>query len=308
MVDLAMLLPLLRRGASLVTNDIADLTPGLKAAAQVLETGLCGKAQANLYCSWLAHQGFGSHFDTHEVYVLHVAGEKTWNVYGKHFDDPVAHTYFKTLGDKFHEDHKGPISLQATLKPGDLLYLPRGWYHDALASSEATLHVAFGLTTPIGLDLVSLLFERAVHDPLCRASLPDPRPDDGQALKEHLAKLGQRLAGFATEAEVQAQTARFVESFRYPRADIALPGDALSARYKRLPGDFAVRETAQGWALLNGKLGAPIPEGFDRIVAWIVARPGFDTGELDRTFPELELSKRQDLLAKLAAMKVIEVA
>ncbi len=307
MVELELLLPLLRRGASLVTNDIADLGPGLKAAARTLEADLGGKAQANLYCSWLSHQGFGSHFDTHEVYVLHVAGEKTWNIYGKHFDDPVAHTYFKTLGDEFHEAHKGPITLQARLKPGDLLYLPRGWYHDALASSEATLHVAFGLTTAIGLDLVSLLFERAVHDPLCRASLPDPRPDGGKALREHLAKIGQRLAGFTGEAEVQDQARQFVEGFRYARADIALPDDALSARYKLLPGDFAVRDTPQGWALMNGKRGVPIPEGFDRTVAWIVARPEFDTAELDRAFPGLDLSKRQDLLAKLAAMKVIEV-
>ena len=34
---------------------------------------------------------------------------------------------------------------QVTLRPGDLLCIPRGQYHDALASQNGAIHVAFGL-------------------------------------------------------------------------------------------------------------------------------------------------------------------
>src|SRR3546814_12960582 len=34
------------------------------------------------------------------------------------------------------------------MQPGDLLYIPRGRYHDALASENGALHIAFGVTLP----------------------------------------------------------------------------------------------------------------------------------------------------------------
>lgn len=41
----------LRRGASIVANDIDTLTPGLISAANAVEARLGGKVQSNLYCS-----------------------------------------------------------------------------------------------------------------------------------------------------------------------------------------------------------------------------------------------------------------
>ena len=180
MADLEKVGTWLRRGASLVCNDIDSLTPGLKSAANALEQGLGGKTQANLYCSWQAHQAFGSHFDTHDVYALHVTGEKAWRIYQRHFEDPIANPFFKSLGQEFHDKHKGPVSLELTMKPGDVLYLPRGWYHDALASADTSVHIAFGVTSVIGLDLISMLFERAALDPLFRRTVPSPGPEVGQ--------------------------------------------------------------------------------------------------------------------------------
>ena len=60
MADLEKVGTWLRRGASLVCNDIDSLTPGLKSTANALEQGLGGRTQANLYCSWQAHQAFVS--------------------------------------------------------------------------------------------------------------------------------------------------------------------------------------------------------------------------------------------------------
>src|SRR5690606_26155707 len=125
----------LRRGASMVCNDIDQLTPELRAVASPLETSLNAKGQANLYCSWKAHPAVRTHFDTHEVFAVHVAGRKTWKLYGRSIDDPIAHPYFKSLPQEYHNTHRGPLTQEVTLEPGDLLYLPRGWYHDALATS-----------------------------------------------------------------------------------------------------------------------------------------------------------------------------
>lgn len=292
----------LRRGASLVCNDVDALTPGLRAAASALEDGVGGKAQANLYCSWRAHQGFGSHFDTHDVFALHVAGEKTWNLYGRHIEDPIAHPAFRTLGQAYHDANKGPLSQQVTLRPGDLLYLPRGWYHDALASSEATIHVAFGVTTPIGLDLVGMLYEAAVMEPVVRRGAPARGGD--AALAAFAAEIGDRLASLARDPRILARYAEFARGFRNPRATLSLPGDALGFEFVAAP-NLALSHVAGRWVLGDGKRGVPVPPGVEGPLRWMLGRGRFGEGDLAQAFPALDAPARAKLLSDLEAMKVL---
>ena len=134
----------LRRGASLVANDVDTLWPGTAAAANALEQRLGGRAQSNLYCSWAQHQAFDTHFDTHEVFALHVAGEKVWRIFEGRLDNPIASEDFKSHGPEYHDAHRGAVTAEVTMQPGDLLYIPRGQYHDALASSDGAIHLSFG--------------------------------------------------------------------------------------------------------------------------------------------------------------------
>jgi hypothetical protein len=162
----------LRQGASVLLNDIDTLSPGLRAVAGLLERALGAKVQINLYCSWRERQAFPSHFDSHDVFALQIAGEKRWTVYRGRFDQPIAHPSFKTLGQAYHDQAKGDVLACIDLRPGDLLYLPRGQYHDALATGAASIHLAVGATEPIGIDLIGLLFDDAVADPAFRRRLP----------------------------------------------------------------------------------------------------------------------------------------
>jgi ribosomal protein L16 Arg81 hydroxylase len=185
----------LGRGASLLLNDIDALSPGLRAVSDLLERELGGRVQINLYCSWRERQAFPSHFDTHDVFALHIAGAKRWTIYQGRSDQPVDHPAWKALGQPHHERAKGDVLTVADLEPGDVLYLPRGQYHDALATGEASIHLAVGVNEPIGLDVVSLLFEAGVHGaPLFRTRLPPL--GDGPAV-------GQRLGALADDARAK---------------------------------------------------------------------------------------------------------
>ncbi len=306
LVDFGKVSAWLRRGASLVLNDIDTLTPGLKAISSVLETELNAKAQGNLYCSWKAHQGFGSHFDTHDVYAVHVAGKKTWHIYQRHFQDPIAHPVFKSLSDEFHEKNKGPLSLEAPLEPGDLLYIPRGWYHHALATSQATFHIAFGMTTVIGLDLLAMVFERAVHDPLFRATVPSPKHGAGRAFADHLAELGNRLATYPRESDLVAQFEKHMERFRYPRWTLTLPDDAVQRRFRKSATNVSVFQRDNRWWIGSAKKGAPIPPGLDTAVQWIVDQQAFAETDFSAAFPDLAPAAREKLLGDMTNMGVIK--
>lgn len=295
---------LLQCGASLVINDIDTLWPGLAAAADALERGLNGKTQSNLYCSAAAHQAFDSHFDTHEVFALHIAGEKVWRIYEGRLDRPIAHPAYKTLPQSYHDKHKGGVALEVTLRPGDLLYIPRGTYHDALASSAATIHVSFGVTHMIGFDVLNTLLDHAIADPLFRTNLPLPQAGEA-AVREHLQALAERarevLRGDVLAGDVLGQR----RAFRYCRGGYDLPHVAPGERFKVLVDDLSVTREGGRHVLRTAQHRMPIPSGIEQAVAWIVARDAFTTAELGTACPDLPASRRARLLADLAAMKII---
>jgi ribosomal protein L16 Arg81 hydroxylase len=212
---------LVRRGAAVVCNEVDNVAPGIGRIAKVIEAELAGKVQSNLYCTWAERRAFKSHFDVHDVFALHLEGTKTWNVYQGRAEYPINHPAFQHLGQAHHDRARGQIAFEAKLEPGDVLYLPRGQYHDALATSDASIHVTMSTTMPVGLELITMLFEAAIGDPLFRQNLP--RVGDDAALAAHVGKLADRLAQMAKSPEALKSFAAFRRSYRYPRGDFALP-------------------------------------------------------------------------------------
>lgn len=303
MADMPRVKSWLGKGASMVLNEVDQLTPGLRAAAGALERALNGKAQGNLYCSWKAHPAFGSHFDTHDVFAIHVAGEKVWNIYQRHFVDPIAHPRFKNLNHEFDEANKGALAEQVRLTPGDLLYLPRGFYHDALAESEAAVHVAFGVTFPIGLDLIGPLHARLVEDELFRARLPNT---DRPSFDQHVEALARRLAELARDKTVLDQVFSLAEGFRYDRTELALPDDGgVGASYRVELPDLRIATVSGQRCMVRKQQAVPIPAGFEQPIAWILKTGSFREIDLANDHPGLTEQARTTLLQNLKKMDVI---
>jgi ribosomal protein L16 Arg81 hydroxylase len=302
----------LRRGATLVANDIDHLSPGLTAFAAAMEQALGGKVQGNLYLSSRRRQGFGAHFDTHDVYAVHVEGTKTWHIYEGRATDPIAHSMFKTLGREHHEKAKGAKLMDVHMEPGDLLYLPRGQYHDALADEGGTVHIAFGITYPIGMDVMSFLFDRVAAEPEFRANLPRPdRPEAAAALQAHLSALGDKIRAVLAQPKTAAQIAALQRGFRYPRHFYDLP-DLLEQ-----PADDRFRVRAKGIRLVQqgGRYGllqegaraaTEVPADLGALVGWVLERREFARKELTAAFPERQPAEVDQLLRDLAAMRLTE--
>lgn len=275
-----------RQGATLVLNDIDQLTPELSAFAKTMEAALGGKVQGNLYQSSRRRQGFRVHYDTHDVFAVHCEGEKVWPVFEGRADDPIAHPVFKNVPQEAHEEAKGKLWKEVRMKPGDLLYLPRGQYHYALADDGGCIHIAFGVTYPIGIDVVRYLFERMIVDPLARRNLPRGDP---AALASHLKALGGRIAEVLGEPRTRADIEAFSEGYRYIRETFDM-AELLSP--ESLP--YAVK--GQGIRLIEqgGRFGlvkegsrqaVAVPAEVASMVAWVLKRQGFRRGELDAAFP-----------------------
>jgi bifunctional lysine-specific demethylase and histidyl-hydroxylase MINA len=301
----------LRRGATLIANDVDHLNAGMTAFAQAMEQALGGKVQGNLYLSSRRRQGFAAHFDTHDVYAVHVEGTKTWHVYEGRAADPIAHPMFKSYGQEHHDKAKGELLMDVHMEPGDLLYLPRGQYHDAIADEGGAVHVAFGITYPIGLDVVSMLFERMMHEPEFRANLPRLDGGGDQALTERLRVFADRIATALTEPKMVEQIKVMQRGFHYPRHAYELPAllaESADERYRvRAGGIRMVQQGGRFGLVREGERAATeVPADVSAMVSWVLERQQFSRHELAQAFPERGSAQVDSLLRDLGAMRLTE--
>lgn len=296
----------LAKGATLVLNDIDQLTPELSAVARAMEQALGGKVQANLYLSSKRKQAFKAHYDYHDVFAMHVMGEKTWMVFQGREDGPIKHPWFEALTQDYKDKAKGELWREVRLKPGHLLYLPRGQYHYALADDGACAHIAFGVTYPIGMDAVSYAFERMVHQSVGRANLPR----DPAALKARLAEIGQAVAACLASDQAAADMLRFMEGFRWPRETYDLPGLIENAEEAYRVKAAGVRLVSQGGRYGLVKEGSrhavEVPADVQALIGWVLDRERLTRRALGEAFPAEPAAKLDKLLRDLGRMGLIE--
>lgn len=298
------------KGASVILNDIDALAPGVRQFANELQEATGGRSQANLYFSMNQHQAFGPHCDSHEVFAVHCGGEKTWNIYEGRDENPINHPNFKPSVEE-RSERAGKLADQVHMKAGDLLYIPRGRYHDALASQNGAIHIAFGVTLPKPLDLLPILWEAAVKHPWMRSDLRnDMSPQD-------LAEILTRMSQVATEAltsktahQVAAATIKnWPYEFKRYNLDQLVAGkgsgtaerDVVYAVSKQVK---MVRDKGRPY-LSDGKQRVEIPKAVSRQVDFIMARQTVTQAALHIAFPEMSETAVSELFQNMKAMRVI---
>ncbi len=175
----------LAEGASLVIDAADELHPPIGDAAMELEQWLKTGVQANIYASWTPREGFGVHWDDHDVVVVQVDGAKRWKLYGQ---TRVAPMYKDTSEPEAPPET--PVA-ELVMCPGDVLYLPRGWWHSVSASvGERSLHVTFGIQTITGAQLISWLADHLRSNEALRTDLPVfASPEEQTAYLKHLGQV-----------------------------------------------------------------------------------------------------------------------
>ena len=213
---------LLAQGASLVLDEVQDLVPSIRALTPALGRTFAGQVSANLYCSFGGVQAFGTHFDLHHVFAVQCEGEKVWTLYSHRADAPTTFPIDNEETRAWLAAQRGPVMTQVHMRPGDVLYLPRGWYHDALATDGASLHVTYSITPADGRTVFDVLKRLTQDDATFRHFL---RPAGSEILKAQLADLGRRLSAL-TVSDVFADEIAMAQERLIPRE----PGYALPHR------------------------------------------------------------------------------
>ncbi|XP_002733946.1 ribosomal oxygenase 2-like [Saccoglossus kowalevskii] len=92
---------------------------------------------ANVYITPAESQGLAPHHDDVEVFIFQLEGEKHWRLYKPSLDLP--RDYSRDLS----QNEIGDPTHDFILKPGDVMYFPRGTIHqaDTLSSSTHSTHI-----------------------------------------------------------------------------------------------------------------------------------------------------------------------
>lgn len=279
-------------GASLVANEVQSLNPRTAAIADVLSRRFAGLVGANVYCSFNGVRAFGTHFDNHDVWAMHLEGEKVWRVYQNRADNPHVFPPDSPEARRWVEATRGPVMHEIRMKPGDLLYLPRGWYHDALADGGASLHVTYSVTPLDGRAVLNVLAQTFVQDSAFRAFLPPAQQDGGKALADHLADLARRLTDHVASPAMLEEIG-MAQSRLSPRlAPYALP---------HVPELTFYRSTGLQYAPPAGTLAVPL--------RWVFAQPAFAIEDLLAEFeghdPD-QLRQMVDAAVKAGALALVK--
>ncbi|MDG4800207.1 cupin domain-containing protein [Micromonospora sp. WMMD980] len=165
----------LEAGATLAVDGAEELHAPLRELVAAVERSLRCLVQANLYVNLGgAEPGFHTHWDDHDVIVLQCEGAKHWDVYAPTIAHPVG-----VLSDP-PPPSKSDVAWSGLVERGDLLYLPRGWWHTVKAiPGSPSAHLSLSARLPSTADLLRRLLARlAADEPVLRRDLP--RFTDGE--------------------------------------------------------------------------------------------------------------------------------
>jgi hypothetical protein len=183
------LIAALAQGASMVLDTVHEVAPGVAHLADAMGEALHCSCIANLYAGWRSQRAFDVHWDPHEVMVLQLSGRKRWQVF--------APTRLHPLRDDSEKapTPSGPPVWDGIMNDGDMLYLPRGWWHVAFPLDEPSLHVSFGIEPPDGAEFLMWWMQTLRRHPEVRQALS---MGDAATRKQHV---GRMIEFFAASAE-----------------------------------------------------------------------------------------------------------
>ncbi|MDC2862435.1 MULTISPECIES: JmjC domain-containing protein [unclassified Delftia] len=134
----------MRNGATLVINRIETKSSLINEITRRFGKFIGERTVANGYAAFGGEGTFSKHWDTHDVFAVQLIGQKRWKIFEPTFPLPLPHQRSKNFK---HECPETPV-FDRVLNEGDVLYIPRGWWHEAAPIKDReTFHIAVGVHT-----------------------------------------------------------------------------------------------------------------------------------------------------------------
>jgi ribosomal protein L16 Arg81 hydroxylase len=159
---------LMTGGATLVINRMEVFSVEARRLCAEVERFAGYQTTANGYITFGGRGTFGQHWDVHDVFAFQLIGGKRWKVYPPTFPYPLSNHTSAQLGQQC----PSIPALDCQLETGDLLYIPRGWWHQVTPLDQPSFHLSVGLFVPTMFDYAMWVMSRALpQNPSARKGL-----------------------------------------------------------------------------------------------------------------------------------------
>jgi ribosomal protein L16 Arg81 hydroxylase len=205
-------------GATLVLDQVDELAPRVRQLAADFEDALRIYTSVNLYAGWRTQKGFDLHWDSQDTIILQLDGRKHWKVYR-----PTRLHPLKQDVEKPSEPKEDPV-WDGILENGEMIYMPRGWWHVAYPLDEPSLHLTVTIVPAHGSQLLKWFVDQLKKHPEVRMDVPHLA--DAEDQQRYLGRLRSLLIESWSD-DLLDQFLADLDAKALPRPHVRLPEGAI---------------------------------------------------------------------------------
>lgn len=275
-----------RQGATLIVENIDRYDRKLALFLSELTDETAESNRLNMYLSQPEMQGYRAHYDTHDFFILQISGYKKWWVYPET-------TQSVLFNQKTHDSEPPPeeeLYLHCTLEAGDVLYVPKGHWHSALATNEPSLHLTLAMFVRTGIDFIKWFENELTDQKIFRDSLPlflgvkdgnVQEPNEFRNMRLALVEALNDASLYDRFLEYRIATARDRQPIKFPEQTTLSLDDCMNAvHFKRKPLKSAIKsETGRTELICGGQIFSFDGE-IGNTLRFIISRDEFSKDEL----------------------------
>lgn len=293
----------LRNGATLVYNRITH-EPLIDEISQQIANFANAQTITSGYLALTSSKSsYKAHWDTRDVFAVQLLGRKRWILKQPNFELPLYMQQTKDMNIDEPED----VYMDVILEAGDILYIPRGWWHNPLPIGEETFHLAVGTFAPTGFDYVQWLLNAVPNHLDCRRNLHDFKQDFStlESIADYLATIVK-------------DKSHFDDFLTYYFGEHRLPSmlslDKLgNNQIEQLGLQQKVRLNAnllhifdEGYVIINGSK-INIDDMSLSIIQYLYEHPNIQVEQILKNFSNYDNDKLEKLLFRLALDDIIQL-
>ena len=160
-IDVPAVYRLWNEKATITIHSLHTNAPSIIPWLRQLELELCHPVQANAYITPPYAKGFKVHYDTHDVFILQAHGQKHWRVWENRDEaKPLDNESFEAPSEY---SPSGPPIFDDKLTQGEVLYIPRGYLHEARSGDDVSLHITVGVLVNRLIDALEALMNSVLQ-------------------------------------------------------------------------------------------------------------------------------------------------
>lgn len=138
---LAALRALFARGIGVAIREADQFSAAIARLCVAFSQDVPGEQRVIVFATPGGHFGFGWHYDAEDVFIIQTAGDKEYFFRQNTVTERIGKS--EPMDFSTYRSERSPL-MSCRLLPGDLLYLPRGYWHAARAYSDA-LSISIGV-------------------------------------------------------------------------------------------------------------------------------------------------------------------